>query len=489
MEVNVKEELQFDTLEFLEESVQCCLLCPDIKSILNSLADHVKKFHYDAYTSIQSLTTKLCDCNEVLQLQIHLVNHLISSVISKDTKLEALTNPIEYDSLDIEKAKDIEDEPESSTESDIEDLLPKTTKKRGRKPKQLKLPENVPKSTSASYLPPIRHSQFMTEPQFPCDYCPKILYTKSGLSKHYNMMHNPDNKFKCTRCSAGHCNTLKNLHAHMRAHEDVRLDTKVCRKCDKKFQTEKQLYHHMLLHREKLLECDHCGMRFNMKQPLQKHIFTHFDIKIHRDNEIKSLCEICSKWVTSSRMKRHLGTHFTDCKSTYKCDHPGCDKAFTEVRNLQDHQNMHKNLKPYVCEFCNMAFRHRAALRQHRMRHTEPEKHKCEVCMECFVTNQSLRKHMTRQHQDVGKDVRSFACDYEGCNSIFKYEDFLFRHKKDVHNPKPQIERQCEHCSYTAHNTKNYFQHMRRSHNIRKRINNRVFPTSAALEIEGGEYS
>ena len=274
----------------------------------------------------------------------------------------------------------------------------------------------------------------MAEPQFPCDYCPKILYTKSGLSKHYNMMHNPDNKFKCTKCSAGHCNTLKNLHAHMRSHEDVRLDTKVCEKCDKKFHTEKQLYHHMLLHREKLLECDHCGMRFNMKQPLQKHIFTHFDIRIQRDNEVKSLCEICSKWVSSSRMKRHLGTHFSDFKSTYRCDYPGCEKAFTELRNLQDHQNMHKNLKPYICEFCNLAFRHRAALRQHRMRHTEPEKHKCEICMECFVTNQSLRKHMTRQHQDVGKDVRSFACDYLGCNSTFKYEDFLLRHKKDVHN-------------------------------------------------------
>lgn len=189
----------------------------------------------------------------------------------------------------------------------------------------------------------------------------------------------------------------------------------------------------MLLHREKLLECDHCGMRFNMKQPLLKHIHTHFDIRAPSVGRAKSLCEICSKLVDSARMKRHLGTHFEDIKSVHKCDYAGCERTFTEVRNLEDHQNMHKDLKPYVCEFCCTAFRHRAALRQHRMRHVEPEKHKCPVCMECFVTNQSLRKHMTRQHQEVGKDVRSFACDFDGCNSTFKYEDFLMRHKKDVH--------------------------------------------------------
>lgn len=55
MDVSVKEEPQFDTLEFLEESVQCCLLCPDVKSILESLANHVRKFHHDG---------KYCRCFE-----------------------------------------------------------------------------------------------------------------------------------------------------------------------------------------------------------------------------------------------------------------------------------------------------------------------------------------------------------------------------------------------------------------------------------------
>lgn len=80
--------------------------------------------------------------------------------------------------------------------------------------------------------------------QFHCQFCPKILRTKSGLSKHIKMMHNPDNKFKCNRCSNGFCSTLKNLHAHMRIHENIKLESKICEKCNKKFQNEKQLYHH-----------------------------------------------------------------------------------------------------------------------------------------------------------------------------------------------------------------------------------------------------
>ncbi|KAG5668704.1 hypothetical protein PVAND_016633 [Polypedilum vanderplanki] len=62
---------------------------------------------------------------------------------------------------------------------------------------------------------------------------------------------------------------------------------------------------------------------------------------------------------------------------------------------------------------------------------------------------------------------------------LLNNEDFLMRHKKEVHNPKPQEEKRCEFCSYIAKNAKNYFQHMRRTHNIKKRINNRVFPLTA----------
>lgn len=198
--------------------------------------------------------------------------------------------------------------------------------------------------------------------------------------------------------------------------------------------SEKQFYHHLLLHRQKLLECDFCGMRFNMKQPLQKHILhIHLDIRTQRETKPKSLCEICSKWVSSSR--RHLATHFHELRpANFKCDFEGCEKSFTEMRNLQDHHNTHTSLSPYVCDFCNSTFRHRAALRSHRIRHTDPEKYKCDICCECFVTNQSLKKHISRQHRDSEVDVRPFKCDIENCTSTFKYEDFLVRHKKEVHS-------------------------------------------------------
>lgn len=47
MEMRIKEEPQFEALDFLQESIHCCLLCPDIKKILQSLANHVKIHHFD----------------------------------------------------------------------------------------------------------------------------------------------------------------------------------------------------------------------------------------------------------------------------------------------------------------------------------------------------------------------------------------------------------------------------------------------------------
>lgn len=80
-----------------------------------------------------------------------------------------------------------------------------------------------------------------------------------------------------------------------------------------------------------------------------------------------------------------------------------------------------------------MAFPHIATLRRHKNRHTNPEKYKCQVCGECFVTKKSLTNHIQRQHNDLNNDSKPFACDYEGCSSTFKYENYLQNHKRDVH--------------------------------------------------------
>jgi KRAB domain-containing zinc finger protein len=132
--------------------------------------------------------------------------------------------------------------------------------------------------------------------------------------------------------------------------------------------------------------------------------------------------------VSSFNLKRHIRTNHSDDKFIYKCDYEGCTKSFTEAQNLKDHKNYHLGVKPYICEFCSKGFERVKSLRRHKVRHTDPQHYKCETCSECFVTRTSLSNHVQRQHRDVGNDSKPFACDFEGCNSTFKYKNYLQHH-------------------------------------------------------------
>lgn len=46
---------------------------------------------------------------------------------------------------------------------------------------------------------------------------------------------------------------------------------------------------------------------------------------------------------------------------------------FTELRILNEHKNIHLDLRPFVCEFCSEAFHNSANLRYHRKRHLNPD--------------------------------------------------------------------------------------------------------------------
>lgn len=178
-----------------------------------------------------------------------------------------------------------------------------------------------------------------------CDYCPRLFTKSQSLQNHYDFMHDPLNPHKCNICSFGHCKTQKNLQSHLKTHEEKLKIAKSCLKCDKKFQTDLQLYHHTLTHREKLLTCDHCGMKFNMKNTLWRHIKTHFKgFKVRdKSREKKTLCQHCSRWISFYNLKRHIRVSHSESKKkySYKCDFDGCGKSFTENQTLKDHKNLH----------------------------------------------------------------------------------------------------------------------------------------------------
>lgn len=79
------------------------------------------------------------------------------------------------------------------------------------------------------------------------------------------------------------------------------------------------------------------------------------------------------------------------------------------------------------------AFSHQAVMRRHKYRHMNPEKYKCDFCGNCFVSARGLENHVKRKHLDADNDARPFACDFDGCQAVFKYEEYLQGHKREVH--------------------------------------------------------
>lgn len=76
-------------------------------------------------------------------------------------------------------------------------------------------------------------------------------------------------------------------------------------------------------------------------------------------------CLFCS-FADSNRLifQQHLATHG---ERPYKCLE--CNKGFTQKKNLQYHEMIHRGLKPFTCDMCNQGFRNSSCLKLHKKKH------------------------------------------------------------------------------------------------------------------------
>ncbi|KPP58574.1 zinc finger protein 362-like, partial [Scleropages formosus] len=82
----------------------------------------------------------------------------------------------------------------------------------------------------------------------------------------------------------------------------------------------------------------------------------------------------------------------------YKCAHPGCEKAFTQLSNLQSHQRQHNKDKPYKCPNCYRAYADSASLQIHLSAHAikNGKAFCCSVCGRAYTSETYLTKHMSK---------------------------------------------------------------------------------------------
>ncbi|KTG31728.1 hypothetical protein cypCar_00019707 [Cyprinus carpio] len=82
----------------------------------------------------------------------------------------------------------------------------------------------------------------------------------------------------------------------------------------------------------------------------------------------------------------------------YKCAQPGCEKAFTQLSNLQSHQRQHNKDKPYKCPNCYRAYTDSASLQIHLSAHAikNAKSYCCSMCGRAYTSETYLMKHMSK---------------------------------------------------------------------------------------------
>lgn len=199
------------------------------------------------------------------------------------------------------------------------------------------------------------------------------------------------------------------------------------KKCTKSVKTSKTK-------KKQLFVCDviGCGKKFTNKQCFR------YDLQTH---------------------SRQLGNRLT----TYVCDFDGCGYEYPSKKHIEDHKNIHKGIKPHVCDSCGKAFTLRGTLRTHikishklsnevflcnindwnkrfkneftlkshqRLIHS---KEKPFVCRHPNCGKKFVYKHLLKHHSVMHSTDRPFVCTVEGCAKSYKVKDVLTEHMKSNH--------------------------------------------------------
>ncbi|KAL8988203.1 MAG: hypothetical protein Q9177_002687 [Variospora cf. flavescens] len=107
----------------------------------------------------------------------------------------------------------------------------------------------------------------------------------------------------------------------------------------------------------------------------------------------------------------------------FDCSH--CGKVFKTKGERDNHERMHRGVKPFKCDVCGKACSNETQLTIHSRTHTGEKPYKCDKCNFCCADSTNLIKHK-KTH-----GPKEFHCDV--CGSDFGRKHTLERHRKQVH--------------------------------------------------------
>lgn len=107
-----------------------------------------------------------------------------------------------------------------------------------------------------------------------CQECGKSYKYASGLTEHRRQEHGfqTGSRYTCGVCDKAFMN-ITEFHSHYIGHQGIKPHR--CKKCNKYFQSKRNLTRHNCKTKPRLLVCSKCGKSFACARLLSQHMHTH----------------------------------------------------------------------------------------------------------------------------------------------------------------------------------------------------------------------
>lgn len=260
------------------------------------------------------------------------------------------------------------------------------------------------------------------EPCYFCFLCNKKepVMNANQLTEHYKLEH------------PGVRKTYRKI-------EDFAHLSHVCDICELSFDTIMKADEHINQH-ENQHTCIHCGEKFKKTLDYAKHLFDHTGIPN---------CELCAAvFKNKQSMINHYAVHLNSMKP-FICDQPGCNRRYTELYLLRDHQERHMDNAIYKCSLCGKSYVTESYLKMH-IKNVHPElrtgkvfNYECKMCERKFKFNLALKRHVVNVHYSASQE--KFQC--EKCARFYSTKEYLNIHLKNVHKQTEHEELTCQICN------------------------------------------